>query len=94
MRCCGELDQVFWFNSLDCDGGGVDLFSAGEAPLGSMLDQTFGIEIIFTWVAAALAAGLIALPLMVRAIEVALANIDPRMAPVARSLGASRWRAF
>lgn len=70
------------------------LFLGNNGPLGSMLDQTFGIEIIFTWVAAALAAGLIALPLMVRAIEVALAEIDPRMELVARSLGASRWRAF
>ena len=65
-----------------------------NGPLGSMLDTTFGVEIIFTWVAAALAAGLIALPLMVRAIEVALAEMDPRMELVARSLGASRWYAF
>ena len=65
-----------------------------NGPLGSMLDKTFGVEIIFTWVAAALAAGLIALPLMVRAIEVALAEMDPRMELVARSLGASRWYAF
>lgn len=65
-----------------------------NGPLGSMLDTTFGVEIIFTWVAAALAAGLIALPLMVRAIEVTLAEMDPRMELVARSLGASRWYAF
>ena len=65
-----------------------------NGPLGSMLDKTFGVEIIFTWVAAALAAGLMALPLMVRAIEVALADMDPRMELVARSLGASRWYAF
>ncbi len=65
-----------------------------NGPLGSMLDKTFGVEIIFTWIAAALAAGLIALPLMVRAIEVALAEMDPRMELVARSLGASRLYAF
>lgn len=65
-----------------------------NGPLGSIIDKTFGVEIIFTWVAAALAAGLIALPLMVRAIEVSLTEMDPRMELVARSLGASRWHAF
>ena len=64
-----------------------------QGPLGSILHQV-GIDIVFTWVAAAAAAGLVALPLMVRSIEIALARVDSRLELAARSLGAGPWRAF
>ena len=62
-------------------------------PLGGLLDR-LGVDVVFTWGAAALAAGLVALPLMVRTIEVALAGVDSRLEGVARSLGAGPWRVF
>ena len=48
-----------------------------NGPIGQVLHNLFGVDVVFTWVAAALAAGLVSLPLMVRAIEVAMANVDP-----------------
>jgi molybdate transport system permease protein len=62
-------------------------------PVGGLLHRV-GIDLVFTWVAAALAAGLVALPLMVRTMEVALAQVDPRLELAARSLGAGPWRTF
>ena len=59
-----------------------------DGPIGGFLHDAFGIEVVFTWVAAALAAGLVSLPLMVRTIEVAMSGVDPRLEQAARSLGA------
>ena len=65
-----------------------------EGPIGKALQSWFGVDVVFTWVAAALAAGLVAMPLMVRAIEVAMAGVDPRLELASRSLGAGRLRTF
>ena len=58
------------------------------------LQQSLGVELLFTWFAAAMAAGLVALPLMVRSMEVAMAGVDTRLEMAARTLGASRWKVF
>ena len=65
-----------------------------EGPVGSLLHRYLGVDLVFTWVAAALAAGLVSLPLMVRAMEVSLAGVDKRLERAARSLGAGPWRTF
>ena len=64
-----------------------------NGPFGGLQDD-LGIEIMFTWFAAALAAGLVSLPLIVRSMEVAMAGVDHRFELVARSLGASRLKVF
>lgn len=58
--------------------------------LGAWLDQWFGIVLAFRWTGAALAAGIMAFPLMVRAIRLAIEAVDPRLEQAAGSLGASR----
>ena len=63
-------------------------------PIGKALQDWFGVDVVFTWVAAALAAGLVSMPLMVRAIEVAMSSVDPRLEFASRSLGAGRLRTF
>ena len=65
-----------------------------DGPIGGILHDLFGIDVVFTWVAAALAAGLVSLPLMVRAIEVAMSGVDPRLEMAAQSLGAGPLRTF
>lgn len=65
-----------------------------EGPIGGILHDLFGVDVVFTWVAAALAAGLVSLPLMVRAIEVAMSGVDPRLETAARSLGAGPLKTF
>ncbi len=65
-----------------------------SGPVGRLLDSLFGIDVVFTWVAAAIAAGLVSLPLMVRTIEVAMAGVDPRLELASRSLGAGPVKTF
>ena len=58
--------------------------------IGQYLDQWFGIVLAFRWTGAALAAGIMAFPLMVRAIRLAIEAVDPRLEQAAGTLGASR----
>ena len=56
--------------------------------IGSMLLQTLHVRLAFTGAGAALAAGVMAFPLMVRALRTAFEAIDPGLETAARSLGA------
>lgn len=58
--------------------------------VGQFLDEWFGIVFAFRWTGAALAAGVMAFPLMVRAIRLAIEAVDPRLEQAAGTLGASR----
>jgi len=58
--------------------------------LGGFLEETFGIVFAFRWTGAALAAAVMAFPLMVRAIRLAIEAVDPRLEQAASTLGASR----
>ena len=60
--------------------------------LGGLLDR-LGIEIVFTWFAAALAAAAVSFPLMARSIMIAMGEVDERLEMAARSLGAGALRA-
>ena len=63
-------------------------------PLGGWLEAQFGITLVFRWTGAALAAAVMALPLMVRAMRLSIEAVDRRLVHAARTLGANRWRAF
>lgn len=65
-----------------------------NGPIGGWLESTFGVTLVFSWTGAALAAAVMALPLMVRAMRLSIEAVDRRLVGAARSLGASRWRAF
>lgn len=67
---------------------------APAGPLGRVLDQWFGTSVLFRWTGAAIAAGVMALPLMVRAIRLSLETVDRRLEQAARTLGAGPWRSF
>ncbi len=62
--------------------------------LGGWLYEAFGITVIFTWKGAAIAAGVMAFPLMVRAIRLSIEAVDRRLEVAARTLGASRIDVF
>ena len=63
-------------------------------PVGGWLEEQFGITLVFRWTGAALAAAIMALPLMVRAMRLSIEAVDRRLVEAARVLGASPWRAF
>ena len=62
---------------------------APKGPFGAI-----GDKILFQWTGAAIAAAVMALPLMVRAIRLSIEAVDPRLEDAARTLGAGRWRVF
>jgi molybdate transport system permease protein len=61
-----------------------------RGPVGAFFDRTFGVVIAFDWTGAALAAAVMAFPLMVRAIRLAIEAVDPRLEQAASTLGAAR----
>ena len=69
------------------------LFGA-NGPIGSWLADWFGITLLFRWTGAALAAGIMAMPLMVRAIRLSIEAVDRRLEGAARTLGAGPVRVF
>ena len=56
--------------------------------VGAWLYDTFGITVAFSWQGAAVAAAVMAFPLMVRAIRLSIEAIDTRLEQAARTLGA------
>lgn len=56
--------------------------------VGQYLDQWFGIVLAFRWTGAALAAAVMAFPLMVRAMRLAIEAVDPKLEAAAGTLGA------
>jgi molybdate transport system permease protein len=62
---------------------------APSGPFGFLSDH-----VLFRWTGAAIAAGVMALPLMVRAIRLSIEAVDRRLEGAARTLGAEPWRVF
>jgi molybdate transport system permease protein len=60
-----------------------------KGPIGAFLDQYFGIVFSFRWTGAALAAGVMGFPLLVRAIRLSFEAADRRLEDAARTLGAN-----
>jgi molybdate transport system permease protein len=64
-----------------------------RGPIGQALEP-LGIVFAFRWTGAALACGIMAFPLMVRAIRLAIEAVDPRLEEAAGTLGANRIWTF
>ncbi len=58
----------------------------GEPALG------FDLDLLFTWKGAALASGVMSLPLVARTARVAFEQVDPRLEAIGRTLGLKPWR--
>ena len=65
-----------------------------RGPVGETLDAWFGIVLSFHWTGAAVAAAIMAFPLMVRAIKLAIEAVDPKLEAAASTMGASRAWVF
>jgi molybdate transport system permease protein len=65
-----------------------------RGPIGEVLEQTLGIVFAFRWTGAALAAAVMAFPLLVRAVRLALEGVDRRLEEAAGTLGASPFWTF
>jgi molybdate transport system permease protein len=67
---------------------------APEGIFGARLHDWFGVSVLFRWTGAAIASGVMALPLMVRAMRLSIEAVDRRLEHAARTLGAGPWRVF
>jgi len=65
-----------------------------RGPLGEFLEEWFGIVVAFRWTGAALAAGIMGFPLMVRAVRLSFETIDRKLEAAASTLGAGRIGVF
>ncbi len=65
-----------------------------QGPLGIVFHEFLGLDFAFRWTGAALAAGIMGFPLMVRAIRLAIEAVDPRLEAAAATLGAPRAWVF
>jgi molybdate transport system permease protein len=69
------------------------VFWGAQSPIGDLFDQ-IGLPLIFTWRGAALAASVVALPLVVLSSKAAFDAVDPNLRDVARTLGRSEISIF
>lgn len=65
-----------------------------RGPVGRLLEEGLGLVLVFTWQAGALAAGLVALPLVVRTAQAAFESIDRDLEESARVCGLGFWGMF
>src|SRR5258706_11586935 len=65
-----------------------------KGPVGSFLDQHFGIVFSFRWTGAALACAVMGFPLMVRAIRLSIEAVDRKLEEAAGTLGANPFWVF
>lgn len=65
-----------------------------RAPLGRWLNDTLGLQFVFSTAGAVLAAAVMSFPLFVRAVRLSLESIDSGFEAAARTLGATRIDVF
>jgi molybdate transport system permease protein len=70
------------------------LLLGSRGPIGGWLDRQFDVQLVFSTLGAAVATAVMSFPLMVRAMRIALENVDRGLEEAARTLGAGPWRRF
>lgn len=62
--------------------------------LGGWLYEHFGVQLIFTWQGAVLAAAIVSFPLVAKSARAAFEGVDPQLEKAARVLGLGEWALF
>lgn len=65
-----------------------------RGPIGAFLLDTFGIQVVFTWIACVIAACVVSLPLMYQNAKGAFQSVDPSYELAAKTLGSSPFKVF
>ena len=65
-----------------------------RGPIGAFLLDTFGVQIVFTWIACVIAATVVALPLMYQNAKGAFQSVDKSYELAAKTLGSSPFKVF
>ncbi|WP_163527943.1 molybdate ABC transporter permease subunit [Halobacillus ihumii] len=75
-------------------GFGLLYLFGKNGPLGSFLLQSFGIQVVFSWIGAVVAAVVVSFPLMYQSASAAFQNYDQNVENAALTMGASKWKIF
>lgn len=75
-------------------GYGLLIIIGKRGPIGKFFLENFNYQLIFTWVAATIAAAIVAFPLMYQQSKTAFLEIDDTIEEAARSLGANSFQVF
>lgn len=75
-------------------GFGLLMIFGRQGLAGPILENFFGIRIVFTLGAAVIASVVVSLPLMYQSAKAGFSGVDPKFEQAARTLGASEWRVF
>lgn len=65
-----------------------------RGPIGAFLLDTFGVQVVFTWIACVIAACVVSLPLMYQNAKGAFQSVDRSYELAARTLGSSPFKVF
>lgn len=65
-----------------------------RGPIGAFLLDTFGVQVVFTWIACVIAATVVALPLMYQNAKGAFQSVDRTYELAAKTLGSSPFKVF
>lgn len=63
-----------------------------EGPVGAIVHNFLNVDLVFTWIAAALASAIVSFPLLARPIMLAMEAVDEQQEMAARTLGAGPIR--
>ncbi|HEX7998620.1 MAG TPA: molybdate ABC transporter permease subunit [Pyrinomonadaceae bacterium] len=65
-----------------------------QSPVGRAIESVTGLQLVFTWQGAVIAAALGALPLVVKTSRAAIATVNEQLEDAARTFGKSEWQIF
>ena len=65
-----------------------------RGPIGAFLLDTFGVQVVFTWIACVIAACVVSLPLMFQNAKGAFQSVDKSYELAARTLGSGPFKTF
>ena len=65
-----------------------------RGPIGALLHNRVGLEVVFTWRAVLVSLAVMSFPLLVLSARVAFEGVNPRLEQIASTLGAGPWRVF
>lgn len=75
-------------------GYGLLILIGRRGLIGRILFELFGVSIVFTWFAAAIASAIVSMPLMYQSCKAAFLNVNYKYENAARTLGADEKRVF
>jgi molybdate transport system permease protein len=65
-----------------------------SSPIGRTIEQMTGLQLVFTWQGAVVAAVIGALPLVVKTTRAAISTVSEELEDAARTLGKTEWQVF